>query len=61
MKLKNYKKSEIAKWCGMPLGEHLDGVGGCCGISGGGVAEFGEKYCKTCEYYKKKSKIKDKK
>lgn len=54
MKFRKYDKSEIPKWCVMPLSEHFDGIGSCWGISYGYVAKFGEKHCKTCDYYNKK-------
>lgn len=46
---------EIPKWCGMPILDHEDGMGGCLGISYGYVKKEGEKYCKGCHchFYKK--------
>jgi hypothetical protein len=42
----------IPKWCRLSLPEHMDGIGGCWGISYGCVAEKGEVYCLKCEYHK---------
>lgn len=41
----------VPNWCKMPSGYHNDGIGGCWGISYGYIADEGEDYCKTCEYY----------
>jgi len=42
--------SMVPEWCQMPASEHLDGLGGCWGISYGEVERLGQKHCEKCEY-----------
>lgn len=47
-----YPKTEIPKWCRMPLEGHAC-AGGCWGISMNDppLEGRGEDYCKECEFY----------
>lgn len=43
----------IPLYCRMPANDHLDGMGGCWGISHGLVKKNGRDYCRECCFYRR--------
>jgi hypothetical protein len=51
--VKKPKSYCIPLYCRMSGIDHLDGMGGCWGISYGLVAQQGRDYCRLCAFYRR--------